>query len=110
MQYLTMTHKEVNRYAIIKQIINKEINGTRAAELLKLSVRQIKRLKKKVKNNGPKALIHANRGKTSNRSIPKQERKKIIELLHKHYSDFKPGFASEKLDEKHNIKRDPKTI
>lgn len=105
-----MTKKEVNRYAIIKKLINKEINGTHASELLKLSIRQIKRLKIRVNRNGPEALIHGNRGKPSNRRIPDEEREKIIELLHKHYPDFKPGFASEKLDEKHNIKRDPKTI
>jgi len=110
MKYLTMTKKEVNRYAIIKKLINKEINGTHASELLKLSIRQIKRLKIRVNRNGPEALIHGNRGKPSNRRIPDEEREKIIELLHKHYPDFKPGFASEKLDEKHNIKRDPKTI
>lgn len=110
MKYLTMTQREVDRYAIIKKLINKEINGTHAAELLNLSVRQIKRLKAKAKKYGPKGLIHGNRGRISNCSIPKQEKKKIIQLLHKHYPDFKPGFASEKLDEKHNIKRDPKTI
>lgn len=110
MKYLTMTSKEVNRYAIIKKLINKEINGTHAAELLGLSVRHIKRLKTRVKKSGPKALIHGNRGRISNHSIPIDEKKRIIRLLHKHYPDFKPGFASEKLDEKHNIKRDPKTI
>lgn len=110
MKYLTMTKKEVNRYAIIKKLINKEINGTHASELLNLSVRQVKRLKVVVNRDGPEALIHGNRGKSSNRRIPDKEREKIIELLHKHYPDFKPGFASEKLDEIHNIKRDPKTI
>ena len=110
MEYLTMTSKEINRYAIIKKLINKEINGTQSAELLKLSIRHIRRLKGKVKERGIKALIHGNRGKSSNHKIARQEREKIIELLHKHYSDFKPGFASEKLNEKHNIQRDPKTI
>ena len=110
MKYLTMTQKEVNRYAIIKKLINKEINGTHASELLKLSVRQIKRLKAAVNKDGPKALIHGSRGKSSNYRIPEQEKEKIIELLHKHYSDFKPGFAAEKLDERHNIQRDPETI
>lgn len=110
MEYLTMTQKEVNRYVIIKKLINKEINGTHAAELLKLSVRHIKRLKAKVRQYGPKGLIHGNRSNPGNRRIPEQEREKIIELLHKHYSDFKPGFASEKLSKKHNIQRDPKTI
>ena len=110
MKYLTMTSKEINRYAIIKKLINKEINGTYAAELLKLSIRHIRRLKGKVKEQGVKALVHGNRNKDSKRKIPEQEKEKIVKLLHKHYPDFKPTFASEKLSERHNIKRDPKTI
>lgn len=110
MQYLTMTLKEINRYAIIKKLINKEINGTHAAGLLKLTVRHVRRLKSKIKEQGPKAFIHGNRGQESNRKIPGKERERIIGLLHKHYSDFKPGFASEKLAERHTIQRDPKTI
>ena len=70
MKYLTMTSKEINRYAIIKKLINKEINGTYAAELLKLSIRHIRRLKGKVKEQGVKALVHGNRNKDSNRKIP----------------------------------------
>lgn len=105
-----MTSKEINRYTIIKKLINKEINGTQSADLLKLTIRHIKRLKARVKKYGPKALIHGNRGKPSNRRIPEKEKERIINLLHKHYPDFKPGFASEKLSEQHNIVRDPKTI
>lgn len=105
-----MTPKEINRYTIIKKLISKEINGTQAAGLLKLTIRHIKRLKIGVKEYGPKALIHGNRGKPGNRKIPDTEREKITSLLHKHYPDFKPGFASEKLDRIHNITRDPKTI
>jgi len=110
MQYLTMTPKEVNRYAIIKKLINREINGQQAANLLHLSVRQAKRLKAKVKKEGPKALIHGNRGRPSNRSLPEPEKERIVSLLHRHYSDFQPGFAAEKLEQRHKIKRDPKTI
>lgn len=105
-----MTQKEINRHSIIKRLIEKEINGTYAAELLKLSVRQVKRLKAKVKQFGPKGLIHASRGNPSNRKMSKEEREKIIILLHKHYSDFKPTFAAEKLEERHEIRKDPKTI
>lgn len=110
MEYLTMTHKELNRHSIIKKLLDKEINGTYAAELLKISVRQVKRLKAKVKEYGPKALIHASRGKPSNRRIPDKEREAIAIIIKKRYPDFKPTFAAEKLFENHSIKRDPKTI
>lgn len=105
-----MTKKELNRHSIISKLLGKEINGKQASGLLHLSLRHTQRLKTKVKNQGPQALIHANRGKLSNRAIPQEERDKIAQLLHQHYSDFKPGFAAEKLNEVHSIKRDPKTI
>ena len=110
MEYLTMTHEELNRHSIIIKLIDKELNGTRAADLLKLSVRQVKRLKVKVKEYGPKALTHASRGKPGNRRMPDKERESIADIIKKYYLDFKPTFASEKLSENHNIKRDPKTI
>ena len=110
MEYLTMTNREINRHSIIKKLLDKEINGTTAASLLRLSVRQIKRLKARVREFGPKALIHASRGKPGNRRMPDEERKTITEILKQKYPDFKPTFASEKLFENHNIKRDPKTI
>lgn len=110
MEYLTMTNREINRHSIIKKLIDKEVNGTTAASLLKLSVRQIKRLKASVREFGPKALIHASRGKPGNRRMPDKEREAIAEILKQKYPDFKPTFATEKLSENHNIKRDPKTI
>lgn len=105
-----MTTKEINRHGIIKKLLDKEVNGTRASELLKLSVRQIRRLKAKVKEHGAKGVIHQSRGKLSNRRVPESEKEKITHLLKTKYPDFKPTFASEKLQEHHSIKRDPKTI
>jgi hypothetical protein len=105
-----MTIKEIDRHSIIKKLLDKEINGTSAAELLKLSVRQVRRLKGKVKQFGPKALIHASRGKPGNRRMPDKEKNTIAEILKQKYVDFKPTFAAEKLFENHNIRRDPKTI
>jgi len=105
-----MSQKEINRYAIIKRLVNREINGTEAANLLKLSVRQTKRLKAKVKKQGPQGLIHGSRGQKSHNQIPLREQAKIVSLLYGRYPDFKPTLASEKLRENHGISRDPKTI
>jgi len=110
MDIIAMSQKEINRYGVIRKLLNGEINGSQAAEILRLSTRQTRRLKSKVKKEGAKGIVHGNRGKTGNRKIPKQEEERIISLLHKRYSDFKPGFAAEKLKENHGIKRDPKTI
>ncbi len=110
MDYITMSTKEIKRYDIIKKLLSKELNGSEAAEILRLSVRQTKRLKAKVREQGMAGLIHGSRGRAGNRRIPNQEKQKIIKLILHHYVDFKPGFAAEKLAEKHHIIRDPKTI
>lgn len=107
---IPMSQKELNRYDIIKRLIRKEINGPKAADLLGLSTRQTRRLKVKVKTKGAAGLIHGNRGKTSNRRIAEPQRKDVIKLLHRHYYDFGPTLAKEKLSEVHHLAYDPKTI
>ena len=107
---IPMSKKEVNRYDIIKRLLRKEINGSEASQMLAVTARHIRRLKRRVKESGAKGLIHHARGAKGNRAMPESERSRIASLLHKRYADFKPTFASEKLDELHNIQRDPKTI
>jgi len=103
-ELITMTQKELGRYEVVKRLIKKEINGTEAAKQLDLSVRQIKNLKAKVKKYGAKGIIHGNRGKPGNRAVAKEIIEKIKKVVEEKYSDFGPTFASEKLEEKHQIK------
>ena len=110
MPFITMSKRELDRYQIILRLLRREINNPQSAELLKLSVRHVKRLKQAVKQSGPQALVHGNRGKRSNHSIPKSERTKIIKLIKQHYPDFGPTLAQEKLSEQHKLNRDVKTI
>lgn len=105
-----MSKKTLDRYDIIQRLQRKEINGTDAARLLSLSVRQTKRLKAAVARRGASGLIHGLRGKPSNHRIPDNEREKITAFLHAHYHDFGPTLAAEKLAERHGIPRDPSTI
>lgn len=101
---ISMSQKELARYEIITQLIAKKIDGTMAAKQAMISVRQTKRLKKKVLKFGAKGLIHDNRGKESNRKIKSEILDKVKEYLKEKYYDFGPKFASEKLEENHKIK------
>lgn len=110
MTYISMSQKDLNKYEVIKRSIEQDITVQKAGELLHLCERQIYRLKDRVKKKGAEGLIHGNRGKPANRRMPEAERKQIANLLCERYADFQPTHASEKLDEVHNIKRDPKTV
>ena len=100
---IIMTQKDSIRYDIIRNLIDKKINGTEASKQLNLSIRQTKRLKSKIKIKGIEGIIHGNRGKESNRKIELKIIKKAKKYLREKYSDFKPTFASEKLLENHQI-------
>ena len=85
---IVMTQKEVQRYEIIKELIDQKINGTQAAKQLALSIRQTKRLKGRVKKEGIQGIIHKNRGKQSKKKIPDKTKKKIVKLIKEKYHDF----------------------
>lgn len=109
-ELISMSQKEIKRFCIIKKLLNREFNGSAAAVILKLSTRQIRRLKNKVRRNGAKGLAHGSRGRASNRKISDQIKNKIIKLLQEKYYDFGPSLAAEKLAKNHGINHDPKTI
>jgi uncharacterized glyoxalase superfamily protein PhnB len=105
-----MTEKELSRYDIIKNLIDDKINGTDASKQIGISVRHVKRLKLRVDKDGAEGLIHKGRGKESNRKLDPNIVKKAEKHLKEKYYDYGPTFASEKLDEVHDIKLGKETV
>lgn len=101
---IIMTQKELSRYGVIKNLIDNKLNGTQASKQLNLSVRQVKNIKANVLKYGEQGVIHGNRGRESNRKLNAEEIKKAKKYLKEKYYDFGPKFATEKLNEIHNIK------
>lgn len=109
-QLITMTSKEARRYDVIKELINKKINGTDASKKIGLSVRQIKRIKARVMELKMKGVIHGNRGKSGNRKIDKVTVEKAKKILHEKYYDFNPLLAQEHLRDDDGIKTSKETV
>lgn len=106
----SMSQRELDRYDIIQRCIRKTLTVSIAANLLHLSTRQIKRLKKVVRMHGASGLVHRNRGRASNRRMPDDERQRIVSIITKKYSDFGPTLAAEHLKDDHGIIRHKETI
>lgn len=101
--HFAMSAKEINRIPIMEKLIKKEIKQKKAAQILGLSIRQIKRLKKRYKRDGATGMIHGNRGRVSNHRIPDKEIDRVIKIVMKKYYDFGPTFALEKLKAFHQV-------
>ena len=105
-----MTTNEAKRYEVVRRLIEKKIDGTEASKLLKLCLRQVKRMKAAVISLGLKGIVHGNRGKPSNRKIDDAVTTKAIGLLHSDYHDFNPLLAQEKLSELDSITLSKETV
>ncbi len=109
-QIITMTPKELARYEIIQRLLQREINGSQAAEQMRLSVRQVKNIKARVQKEGPSGLVHKSRGKPGNRKMPEAQLKTITAIIRGKYPDFGPTFAAEKLWENHRVSVNRETL
>ncbi|MCA1605492.1 MAG: ISNCY family transposase, partial [Acidobacteria bacterium] len=105
-----MTQKELKRYQVIQQLLSRRVNGTVASRLLDLSVRQVRRLKARVKRLGAVGLQHASRNQPGHHQLPKSLIKKASSLLKQHYAEFKPTHATEQLAEHHHIHMSKETV
>src|SRR4030095_8457583 len=75
-----------------------------------LSPRQMRRLMKRVEAEGDRGIVHRRRGQPSNRRIGDKIKQKVLALFEKHYPDYGPTLASEKLHERHRIEIHPETL
>src|SRR5690242_21800572 len=99
-----MTQAERDRLVTLKKAKKKLITQRQAAEETKLSERHIRRLVKRLKKDGDRAVIHGLKGKPSNRQLEAKMRDRIVGILSEdRYRGFGPTLASEYLREKHEI-------
>jgi len=107
---LRMSIKEANRLGIMKRIDKKDLTFRKASEELGISVKQLRRIRKRYLAEGETGLISRKRGQVSGNKIPDEIRNKTINLLREKYLDFGPTLASEKLLDRHQIKLSEETL
>jgi len=107
---IEMSQRELRRLHVIHKAIESTIKQTEAAEILSLSDRQIRRIIKRVRDEGDRGIAHKTRGKPSNRRLPKKIKASAIELYRKKYAGFGPTLASEKLLEIDSIPVNDETL
>ena len=98
-----MTIKELKRAQVLQEVEAGRMTGVEAAEMLGLSVRQVRRLQKTFRAKGAEGLAHGNRGKPSARRMPGKERKRILKLIEKDYRDYNTQHLMEELEREHGI-------
>lgn len=94
-----LSQKELQRVAVISSCVKGDLACARAAALLDLTPRHVKRLKSRYRQGGEAALAHASRGRPSHRRLPQRVRDRILHLARTTYAGFNDHHLCEKLRE-----------
>jgi transposase len=101
---LTMSANELSRLEIMQRVEEKRLKQKEAAEILGLTVRQVRRLLRKYRGQGAEGLVSQRRGKASNNQLTVDVKQKGLDLLKGKYHGFGPTLACEKLVEVEGLK------
>jgi hypothetical protein len=104
------TSTEENKSRVIGLVLEKKITNGEAAKQLGITTRQVRRLKSSMRIKGIDSVVHGLKGKTSNHKIDSSVKAKTLSIIKEKYNDFKPGFATEKLVELHQIYISSQTV
>ena len=96
---IEMSQRERDRLRVLHDLKKGRLNQAKAAELLDLTPRQVRRLLGRWTKVGDQGLIHGLRGRPSNRSCKASFRRQVLTRYRKRYVGFGPTLASEKLAE-----------
>jgi Helix-turn-helix domain len=96
---IAMSQRERDLLKVMGPVLQGQRTQSEAARLVGLSVRQIRRIQHKLKENGDAALVHGLRGKPSNRRFEAAVRHRVLAAYRHQFTGFGPTFACEKLTE-----------
>jgi len=96
---IEMSVRERDRLKVLYGVVQGERLQKEAARLLRLTTRQVRRLVRRLQEQGDQGLIHRLRGRESNRRLPAELRQQVLAEYRRCYLGFGPTLASEKLAE-----------
>jgi len=105
-----VTMRDLKKFNVLKDVVDKKITGLQAAELLGLSLVHISRLKKRLVDHGFEGLLRKPRPKPPVNQISQETIVDIIRLRTTVYYDFNIMHFTDKLAELHNYHYSHETI
>ena len=111
MERIEMDQAERDKLDWLRRARDKVMSQRAVAEKLGVSERQVRKLVRRMKQDGDGVVVHGLRGRASNRKIAPSIQTQAIEYLQQpDWHDFGPTFASEQLAQRHQIHVSDETL
>ena len=95
---------------VMQRIEERGLKQAKAAEILKVTERHVRRMLKAYRQAGAGGLVSKRRGKPSNNQLKGEVKQQAIDLIYSKYPDFGPTLAHEKLTEQHGLRVSRETV
>jgi len=110
-----MSKRELRRVEVFSRVASEELKLVDAAEMLRLSYRQVKRIWQRYQAEGPAGLQHRSAGRESNRAKGQEFRDQVLGVVREKYSGpvgqrFGPTLAAEHLESEDGLLAHPETL
>ena len=96
---MTLTPRDQTRLAVLNRVLAGQLSASEAAQVLTLSVRQVRRVLAAYREDGAAAMTHGNRGRTPAHAIPDSCREQIVTLARTRYAGVNDRHLTELLAE-----------
>src|SRR6266436_4662687 len=94
---MALSQRERDRLRVLQDVQQGHLTQVAAAQRIKITDRQVRRLLLRLREQGDRAVIHGLRGRPSNRKFAARFEQKILARVRQRYADFGPTLAAEHL-------------
>ena len=105
-----LTKDEKKKLKVIKRLLAGEFNGTKAAEMLKITTRQVRNLKRQVLNEGDEGVVHKNKYNKPANTYDEEIRQSIAKLYRKEYKGVNFTEFAKEIQDKYEFEQSRSTI
>lgn len=92
-----MAEWQWKRWDVLQRVMAGKVTMPQASQILRLSVRQVRRLRRRAEREGRQAVVHGNRGRPPVHRTDEATRARITALRRTTYRDFNDTHFAEKL-------------
>jgi predicted DNA-binding protein (UPF0251 family) len=85
---IALSQRERDRLRILQEVQQGHLTQVEAAARVQLSDHQMRRLLRRIREHGDRAVIHGLRGRPSNRKFAARFEQKILARVQQRYADF----------------------
>ena len=107
---LRVSQKEMQRMHVVRLTLEGRQSVGRGAKLLGISPRQMKRLRRKMKEQGVAGLLHGSRGKPARNKTDSEKIAQVLQWVRGRYQGLNDTHLTEKLKEKEKLNLSRSTV